>query len=149
MAVHPFGASLWVDEDNDADYLEIGEVVSMTPPSPKTGEAQTTVLKSLNAWRTFIPGFIDAQSFSFMLRFEGLDLNNNMVFFRSLLRTVFAWRIIFPLEDGQAVAARFDFDAFISEGPAIQEMNAENDEAIDIMVTAKVTGEPVFTEATA
>lgn len=149
MATHPFGASLWVDDDSDGNYTEIFSLVSCSPPKVKVGEAESTALNQGNAWRTYIPGFIDGDSFSFTLRCTGaaLAVTENYDFFMALLRQIFPWRITLPVESGFVTAARLDFIGFITEN-GIDEYTVDGDEVIDISVTAKITGAVTFENAT-
>ena len=148
MAVHPYGASLSVDEDSNGVYTTIFSLVSMAPPKIKVGSAESTVLNSGSPWRTFIPGFIDGDSFNFTLRFQGDDLaiTENYDFFLGLLRSVFPWRIILPVEPTYVTGARLDFSGFLTEN-GIDEYTVDGDEVIDVSVTAKITGAVTFTPA--
>jgi hypothetical protein len=147
MAVHPYSAALFVDQNSDTVFTEVTEVVSIAPPITKVGKAESTVLKSTGATRTSIPGFIDEDQFSFVLRFTSSSVAINYAFFRALLRLIFPWRIVLPLETGQATAGQLDFDGWIMEN-GIEEFTAEGDECIDMTCTACITGPMDFTPAT-
>lgn len=147
MAVHPFGATLEVDYNNDAAFEEIAGVVSVSPPKIKVGSAETTVLNQANAWRTFLGGFVDGDSFNFTLRFVGDNGTDNFDEFITRERETFAWRVVLPLEAGAATPARLNFSGFFTE-LGIDEYTVDGDDVIDVSCTVKITDIVTFTPLT-
>lgn len=110
-------------------------------PNVEVSSVDTTDLSSTDAAREFIPGLIDGGQVEFELYADEAVI----AALYALLRTETAWDLVFPLQSGEATEAQWDFDGFIT---SIGE-EVEEDEAIIVPITIKVTGKPAFTAAVA
>jgi len=138
---HPFGLTLEYDIDNAGDdYVAVGDIIAVTPPSISFGSAETTVLDSANAFKEYIASWGDGGDISFTIRFAKAQL----AALYALVRVTYYWKIKFPLVGSESTESEWLAQGFITAIDT-SEGSAESDDVFDVDVTIKVTGKPTFT----
>lgn len=125
------------DDSSPGDYIDIGYVTNVTPPSISRDAIDITSSSSANGWREFIPGLRDGGETSF----EMLTVPNSLG-----ITTVLA-----AVDSDQPSQCRirifgtsnprWDFDAIVTGF----ENSAPIDDKMTSTVTLKITGKPTLT----
>lgn len=89
MAYHSYGGTIGVDWAGGSSYVLLAQVVSFTPPEVSITKAPGWHLTSANAFKSKIPGMVDADDASITLRFTGNEWDN----FMDHLRDLGSWQI--------------------------------------------------------
>lgn len=104
MASHSYGGVVRVDWAGGSSFTNIAEVVSFTPPELSITKSPGWHLLSPDAFKSKIPGMVDADDAAMTLRFTRAQYDS----FLDHLRVIAAWRI--EAGDNDTIV---DFDGFL------------------------------------
>jgi hypothetical protein len=143
---HAKGAALLVDVAGGTTFVEIADVVAIKPPNKTRGTGETTVLKSTNSYREFLPGFKDGGELTIKLRFAKEAFEDLDDAFES--DVISNWKITLTLLSGEATATNWIAKAIITD-LSVPEASADNEDIWEVDVTLKITGKPAYTKGAA
>lgn len=123
--------------DSPAVFTSIGEVTSVTPPAIARDAIDATHTASPEKWREFIAGLKDGGEASADINFVPGSVGHGLLMDQLDLDDASVCQITFP--DG----SMFDFSAILTG----YQPSVPIDDKMTATVTFKVSGKPVFTEA--
>lgn len=134
-----YGANFHISRDNEATWIEVGEVYDISPPNDEVDEIDATHMQSPNRTREFIPGLIDPGEASFEQNFVPGSAADVLIREIKGLGERVRCRITYP--NGVA----WKFSGWVSGyEPAVP-----NDDKMTATVTWRVTGPTISTPAAA
>lgn len=143
MAIHPFGTKLYWDVG--AGLVELGQLTRIGSPTDAFNFGDATHLNSPGKKREFIQGWGESGEVGFSLIYQGTvyaALRDQIGDFT----TIVDFKIELPLEPGQVVGgASILFSGFFTQ-VMIAEYDRDQDDAVEIECTVKVTGDLTFEE---
>lgn len=134
-----YGASMAVKATGDADFIELGEVTSITPPSDKIDTVDVTHMKSPNATREFVGGLIDPGEASFELNFVPGSTSDTKIQAIKAARQKVSWRVTFPIIAPAVAGVTWTFSGLITG----YETDIPLDDKMTGTVSIKVSGSVV------
>lgn len=139
--VNSAGVKVLYDLDGTPPFTDLGDLMTASLSGITTESKERTVLTSASQFKEFCPGFNDGGELTFSMLCKG----TRVTAINALRRVTCYWRLQWGLQDGESTAAYWVFLGFItSQG----EEHPEGGDKSSISITVKITGEPVFHEAT-
>lgn len=134
-----YGSFFHISRDNEATWIELAEVMEITPPNDTVDEVDATHMQSPNRTREFIPGLIDPGEASFEQNFVPGSASDLLIAEIKTAGERVKCRITFPN------GVTWKFSAWVSGyEPAVP-----TDDKMTSTVTWRVTGSTVSTPAAA
>lgn len=131
------GAGLFYSSDAGANWTEIANVASLTPPSLDRGPVKTTKLKSVNAVKSSHPGWRELGEISF-------EIYHAQAVYVALLALYMVdgdplyWKVELPLLPTQVTPEKIETVGWLSK-LGTNELGAENDDEVMLPCTVKLT----------
>jgi hypothetical protein len=138
--------------ENGLNWLEIGQIISLTPPSLSRETLETTHMES--EYKEYIGGQVDAGEISLEINFfepfvttgeESEETNHHLVFGDFKSGAVVLYRLDFPdkrTKGGDVVVTAWEVPSVVSAFS----INTPASDRVTASVTLKVAGKPEFKE---
>lgn len=137
--LHAYGSKLQVSAD-DVTYTDIGEVVDIDPPAEVVNAAKATHLQSDNAAKENKPGLGETDKLTANINFVKAQFNT----LKGYYRTTKYWKVVAPLDTGEATASSLKGQGFISR-IKMGKLDPEDQTVIQAMIEITPTGRWTFT----
>jgi hypothetical protein len=135
------GATFLFDLDGTPPFTDLGDLIDVALSGITTESKEKTVLASAAQFKEYCPGFSDGGEVTFTV----LAKKAKVAALNALRRVTFYGRLQWGLQEGESTPSYWEYLCFITNQG---ETHPAGGDKVTVAVTCKITGEPVFHEAT-